>query len=85
MNDRYAAFPDIEIAATYPPDPVNFREITEEVVATREAVGDPFPFKVIRALYEQGYLPSRNAAPQSETSAEPNPKSKIQNLKSAAT
>src|SRR5207248_4725503 len=49
-DPRYAAFPDIEIAATYPPDPVPFCEITEEVVATREAVGDPFPFKVIRAL-----------------------------------
>src|SRR5437773_2101567 len=65
-DPRYAAIPDIEIAETYPPDPVPFREITEEVVATREAAGDPFPFKVIRALYEHGYLPSRKPVPESQ-------------------
>jgi hypothetical protein len=81
-NDEFPEIPDIETLPTYPPDPVPYCEITEGVIATREAAGDPLPFKVIKYLYENGYLPT--ATSQRKTAADSNPKSKIQNLNASA-
>ncbi len=85
-RNEFSHIPDIEILPTYSPDPVAFSDITEEVIASREAAGDPLPFKVIKILYEQGYLPTRKPNPNSPlASPSANPQSEICNPQSAST
>jgi hypothetical protein len=75
--DEFPELPDIEIGPTYPADPIAYRDITEEDIAAREAAGYPFPYKLVKHLYEHGYLPK--AASEPATPAESNPQSPICN------